>query len=153
MHTHAWTFLSNKHSMSYSHYQPGQHSAGTTYPYYHPGTPGAYAHPQTPGYPAFQGYATGVTGYGAWPYPYTYIHQQPAQTSQQAARPPVQTTVPPTTAYTPTPTVATPKTTTFASYTPTYVRETAPAAASGGAGRGRKQANFKGLFSKERAFR
>ncbi|KAJ8589578.1 TFIID-18kDa-domain-containing protein [Rhizopogon salebrosus TDB-379] len=117
--------------MSYSHYQPGQHPTGTTYPYYHPG------------------YATGVTGYGAWPYPYTYIPQQPAQASQQAVRPPLQTTVPPATTSTPTPTVATPKTTTFASYTPAYVRETAPATSGGGAGRSRKQANFKGLFSKE----
>jgi transcription initiation factor TFIID subunit 13 len=138
--------------MSYSHYQPGQHPAGTTYPYYHPGAPGAYAHPQTPGYPAYhQGYATGVTGYGAWPYPYTYIPQQPP--SQQAVRPTVQTAAPPAATPTPTPVAATPKTTTFTSYAPTYARETAPATTtSGGTGRSRKQANFKGLFSKERAF-
>ncbi|KAG1827250.1 transcription initiation factor IID, 18kD subunit-domain-containing protein [Suillus subaureus] len=119
--------------MSYSHYQPGQHPAGTTYPYYHPGAPGAYAHPQTPGYPAYhQGYATGVTGYGAWPYPYTYIPQQPAQApSQQAVRPTVQTTAPPAATPIPTPVAATPKTTTFTSYTPTYARETAPAATAG----------------------
>jgi transcription initiation factor TFIID subunit 13 len=138
--------------MSYSHYQPGQHPAGTTYPYYHPGAPGAYAHPQTPGYPAYhQGYATGVTGYGAWPFPYTYIPQQPAQApSQQAARPIVQTTAPPAATPIHTPVAATPKTTTFTSYTPTYARETAPAATTGGGtGRSRKQANFKGLFSKE----
>ncbi|KAH7889667.1 transcription initiation factor IID, 18kD subunit-domain-containing protein [Phlebopus sp. FC_14] len=137
--------------MSYSHYQPSQHPTGTSYPYaaYH-SAPGAYAHTQTQGYTTYQGaYASGVTGYGAWPYPYTYIPQQQAQAAAQAARPTVQTTVAPTTVSGPGSTV-TPRTTTFTSYTPTYIRETGTQATSSGTvGRGRKQANFKGLFAKE----
>lgn len=129
--------------MSYSHYQ---HNA-TSYPYtaYHPGTPGAY---QAQGYAAaYQSvYASGVTGYGAWPYPYSYIPQQQTQTTP-LARSAAQT--PATTA---TPTAApTPRPTTFSSYTPTYVRETG-ATLGTAAGRGRKHANFKGLFTKERQF-
>lgn len=137
--------------MSYSHYQ--HNATGTSYPYaaYHPGTPGAYQPPQ--GYAAaYQGaYTSGVTGYGAWPYPYSYIPQQPAQTTSQVARSAVQT---PATA-TATPSVApTPRPTTFSSYTPTHVRETGSTlgTTTGAAGRGRKHANFKGLFTKERQF-
>lgn len=133
--------------MSYSHYQHTQHPAGTSYPYatYHPGTPGAYAHPQAQAHTAYQGaYASGVTGYGAWPYPYSYIPQQQPQTTQ-AARPVVQTAVAPATVTAPAPASVTPRTTTFTSYTPS----TQAAAASGTVGRGRKQANFRGLFTKE----
>ncbi|KAF8844933.1 TFIID-18kDa-domain-containing protein [Paxillus ammoniavirescens] len=134
--------------MSYSHYQ--HNPTGTSYPYatYHPGTPGAY---QTQGYAAYQNaYASGVTGYGAWPYPYSYIPQQQAQTTPQVARPAVQTSIAPATVATPAPVTTTPRPATFTSYTPTYVRETgATQVASTTAGRGRKQANFKGLFTKE----
>lgn len=133
--------------MSYTHYQ--HNAAGTSYPYaaYHPGTPGAY---QTQGYAAAyqSAYASGVTGYGAWPYPYSYIPQQQAQTTPQVARSATHT---PAATASPS-TVAAPRPTTFTSYTPTYVRETGATlgAAAGVAGRGRKNANFKGLFTKER---
>ena len=129
--------------MSYSHYQ--HTPTGSSYPYAaYP--PGAY---QTQGYAAaYQSvYASGVTGYGAWPYPYSYIPQQ--QNQSQVAKSAAQTP----TAATPS-AAATPKPTIFSSYTPTYVRETgATLGATGGvAGRGRKHANFKGLFTKERKF-
>jgi len=132
--------------MSYSHYQ--HNAAGTSYPYaaYHPGTPGAY---QTQGYAAAyqSAYASGVTGYGAWPYPYSYIPQQHPQTTQ-VARSAVQNSAAATTATPPAST--TPRPTTFSSYNPTYVRETgATGTTTGAAGRGRKHANFKGLFTKE----
>lgn len=132
--------------MSYSHYQHTQHPAGTSYPYaaYHSGTPGVYTHPQTQAHAAYQGaYASGVTGYGAWPYPYSYIPQQQPQTTQ-AARPVVQTTVAPATVTTSAPGPVTPRTTTFTSYTPTQA-----AGGSSTIGRGRKQSNFRGLFTKE----
>jgi len=135
-----------KRAMSYSHYQHTQHPAGTSYPYaaYHPGTPGVYTHPQTQAHAAYQGtYASGVTGYGAWPYPYSYIPQQQPQTTQ-AARPVVQTTVAPATVTTSAPGPVTPRTTTFTSYTPTQA-----AGGSSTIGRGRKQSNFRGLFTKE----
>lgn len=130
--------------MSYSHYQHS--AAGTSYPYaaYHPGTPGAY---QTQGYAAAyqSAYASGVTGYGAWPYPYSYI---PHPTTPQVARSAAQT---PTIAAATPPAAPTPRPATFSSYTPTYVRETGTALGTTGvAGRGRKHANFKGLFTKER---
>jgi len=129
--------------MSYSHYQ--HTPTGTSYPYaaYHPGTPGAY---QTQGYAAAyqNAYASGVTGYGAWPYPYSYIPQQPqSQVARSAVQTPAATAAPST--------AATPKPTVFSSYTPTYVRETGATlgTTTGVAGRGRKHANFKGLFTKE----
>ncbi|KAG9318510.1 transcription initiation factor IID, 18kD subunit-domain-containing protein [Chiua virens] len=128
--------------MSYSHYQ--HNSTGTSYPYaaYHPGTPGTYQ-PQSYAAAYQSAYASGVTGYGAWPYPYSYVPQQ----TPQAARSTVQT--PATTTATP-PAVATPRPTTFSSYTPTYARETGAALSTTGVtGRGRKHANFKGLFTKE----
>ncbi|KAL4077360.1 transcription initiation factor IID, 18kD subunit-domain-containing protein [Scleroderma yunnanense] len=136
--------------MSYSHYQHPQHATGTSYPYatYHPGTPGLYTHPQTQGYAAYQGaYASGVTGYGAWPYPYSYIPQQQPQTTTQVSRPVVQTSVAPTTVTTAATSTFTPRTTTFASYTPSVTTQTAGGSST--IGRGRKQANFKGLFTKE----
>lgn len=149
--------------------QPGQQQP-ITFPYgtYHP-PPGAYgqAHPQAPGvtaYPAMNhtwppAGVSGVSGYGTWAgYTYSYApgtQQQHLQPGSHATRPLVQTTgVPPvgsTGSATPAP--ATPRTTTFSAYTPHYNRESVAAAAgSGGAsGRGsRKQANFKGMFSKER---
>ncbi|KAG8217533.1 transcription initiation factor IID, 18kD subunit-domain-containing protein [Butyriboletus roseoflavus] len=136
--------------MSYSHYQ--HNPTGTSYPYaaYHPGTPGAY---QPQGYAAAyqSAYASGVTGYGAWPYPYSYIPQQQTQNTSQVARSAVQTPLTPATATATPSAVATPKPTTFSSYTPTYVRETGATLGTTTAvtGRGRKHANFKGLFMKE----
>ncbi|KAI6150740.1 transcription initiation factor IID, 18kD subunit-domain-containing protein [Pisolithus tinctorius] len=134
--------------MSYSHYQHNQQTS-YTYAAYHPGTAGAYTHPQTQGYATYQGaYSSGVTGYGAWPYPYSYIPQP--QTAAQVTRPLAQTTVAPTTAATSTTNTFTPRTTTFTSYTPTQVRDAVqPAGSSSTIGRGRKQANFRGLFTKE----
>lgn len=139
--------------MSYSHYQ--HNTTGTSYPYaaYHPGTPGAY---QAQGYAAAyqSAYASGVTGYGAWPYPYSYIPQQQTQNSAQVARSAAQSPLAPATATAAPAAVATPRPTTFSSYTPTYVRETGAALGTTTAvtGRGRKHANFKGLFTKERQF-
>ncbi|KAF8136383.1 transcription initiation factor IID, 18kD subunit-domain-containing protein, partial [Boletus edulis] len=91
--------------------------------------------------------ASGVTGYGAWPYPYSYIPQQHTQTTQ-VARSAVQN---PATATATSSAGTTPRPTTFSSYTPTYVRETGATlgTTTGVAGRGRKHANFKGLFMKE----
>jgi transcription initiation factor TFIID subunit 13 len=128
-----------------------QTSTGTTapaYPYgpYHLPTLGIYPHPQTPGAYSYQppaGYATGVTGYGAWPYTYSYM----PQTQPSAYTRPQQTTplAGSSTAYTP----ATAQRSTFTSYTPSYARESA-GTTGGATGRGpRKQANFKGQFSKE----
>lgn len=136
--------------MSYSHYQHNQQTS-YTYAAYHPGTLGAYTHPQTQGYATYQGaYSSGVTGYGAWPYPYNYIPQQQSQTTAQANRPLAQTTAAPTTATSSAASTFTPRATTFTSYTPSQVREVAqPAGNSSTIGRGRKQANFRGLFTKE----
>ena len=134
-------------------------TAPTSYTYtaYHP--PGTYAQVSTSypsPYPSTASYQTGVTGYGAWPYQYSYLPQQHAQSSVQQARP--NTVLPPTTStYTSTfaPT-APPKTTSFSSYTPApQVRETATAAATPattGRVRHKQQANFKGLFTKEREY-
>jgi len=135
--------------MSYSHYQ--HNPTGTAYSYaaYHPATPGAY---QPQGYAAAyqSAYASGVTGYGAWPYPYSYIPQQQAQTTPQVARSTAQTPLTAATAATPSVAPA-PRPTTFSSYTPSYVRETGATlgTTTGVTGRGRKNANFKGLFTKE----
>ncbi|KAI6036557.1 hypothetical protein BKA83DRAFT_4164544, partial [Pisolithus microcarpus] len=118
---------------------------------YHPGTPGAYTHPQTQGYATYQGaYSSGVTGYGAWPYPYSYLPQQQSQTAAQVTRPLVQTTAAPTAPPTSTSSTFTPRTTTFTSYTPSQVRDAAQQVGGNStAGRSRKQANFRGLFTKE----
>lgn len=139
--------------MSYSHYQ--HNPTGTSYSYaaYHPATPGTY---QPQGYAAAyqSAYASGVTGYGAWPYPYSYIPQQQTQTTPQVAKTTAAQT-PLTAATAATPSVApAPRQTTFSSYTPSYVRETGATAGTttGATGRGRKNANFKGLFTKERQF-
>ncbi|KII88466.1 hypothetical protein PLICRDRAFT_140722 [Plicaturopsis crispa FD-325 SS-3] len=159
--------------MAYQYVPPGsqqqqqpqqQQPTPSPYPYaYHPQTPGAYGHPQaagvyghpqTPG--AYGAYTTAVSGYGAWPYPYTYVPQQ----QQQPYTPrPV-----PSKPHTPAPVAATPAPaptpvpqqqqpamqTRFSAYNPAQTRETVAAAGTGGAtGRGRKQANFKGLFNRE----
>ncbi|KIK31176.1 hypothetical protein PISMIDRAFT_135108 [Pisolithus microcarpus 441] len=136
--------------MSYSHYQHNQQTS-YTYAAYHPGTPGAYTHPQTQGYATYQGaYSSGVTGYGAWPYPYSYLPQQQSQTAAQVTRPLVQTTAAPTAPPTSTSSTFTPRTTTFTSYTPSQVRDAAQQVGGNStAGRSRKQANFRGLFTKE----
>jgi transcription initiation factor TFIID subunit 13 len=122
------------------------------YPYpYHSSAAGQYG--QTPAtypnpYQTTGTYGTtGVTGYGQWPYQYNY---NPQQQHIYAPRPPVagpSTSAPSQpqrsatfSAYTP-------------SYTPSYKRENVPAAATGGAtGRAarKQQANFKGVFAKER---
>ena len=137
-------------------------TTSTSYAYtpYHPPIAGTYsqmsaAYPSP--YSSTASYQTGVTGYGAWPYQYSYVPQQHAQSSAQQVRP--NTALPPTTStytssYVP---AAAPKTTTFSSYTPTtQVRESAPAATAPpvttGRTRSKQQANFKGLFTKERAF-
>ncbi|KAI6166986.1 transcription initiation factor IID, 18kD subunit-domain-containing protein [Pisolithus thermaeus] len=136
--------------MSYSHYQHNQQTS-YTYAAYHPGTPGAYTHPQTQGYATYQGtYSSGVTGYGTWPYPYNYLPQQQSQTAGPSN---------PTTraddrrtdrGHYRTTSTFTPRTTTFTSYTPSQVRDAAqPVGGSSTVGRGRKQANFRGLFTKE----
>ncbi|KAI6005917.1 hypothetical protein EDD15DRAFT_2507024 [Pisolithus albus] len=136
--------------MAYSHYQHNQQTS-YTYAAYHPGTPGAYTHPQTQGYATYQGaYSSGVTGYGAWPYPYSYLPQQPSQTAAQVTRPLVQTTAASTAPTTSTTSTFTPRTTTFTSYTPSQVRDAAQQVGGNSAvGRSRKQANFRGLFTKE----
>ena len=127
-----------------------------TYSTYHPPT-GAYGHPQTAAaysnpYQAAS-YPTGVTGYGAWPYQYSYVPQQHPQSTLQSLRP---STVLPATATTFTPTFSPslPPRSTFTPYTPTYSRDvvTTPTAPATGRGSRKQQSNFKGLFSKERAF-
>lgn len=141
--------------MSYSyHPSPGGQQPPTGYPYgaYHTATPGTYGQPGTypTPYQATGAYQTGVTGYGAWPYPYSYAPQQHPQSSAHAQRPTLQTSVTPTSSTPAAPPL--PQRSTFTSYTPSYLRESVAAAATGGAtGRGsRKQSNFKGLFAKER---
>ena len=139
--------------------QPGQQA--TTFPYgaYHP-PPGPYgqalthapgATPYPSAYPSHYP-TTGVTGYGSWPYAYNYAPGSQHIQTAGASRPLVQTIGVPTATSIPTPTSATSRTTTFSAYTPSYLRESVAAAATGGAtGRAsRKQANFKGLFTKER---
>ncbi|KAL0953933.1 hypothetical protein HGRIS_005097 [Hohenbuehelia grisea] len=141
--------------------------------YGHPPTPGATYAPYGAAHSAYQ---SGVTTYG-WPYQYSYIpqHTQPGATPSTPAKPvaaqtPVAatpsvatpTTTPVTTSAVPaTMSLSQPQqrtsTTTFSTYTPygqtqtqTHARETVTAAATAGAtGRGRKQANFKGMFTKE----
>lgn len=144
-------------SYTYPPPQPGQHTA-TTFPYgaYHP-PPGIYGHPQTPGTTPFptaypNHYPTGVTGYGTWTgYAYGYPGQQVQM--QVPSRPLVQTTTA-TAASASTPASTTPRTTTFTSYSPSYLKDSTAATGSGGAAtRGpRKQANHKGLFTKECEF-
>ena len=132
----------------------GQQTSTTTpaYPYgpYHLQTLGIYPHPQTPGAYSYQppaGYATGVTGYGAWPYSYSYM----PQTQPSAYTRPQQTTPATSNSTTYAPPVA--QRSTFTSYTPSYVKESTTTT-GGATGRApRKQANFKGLFAKERKCR
>jgi hypothetical protein len=131
--------------MAYYTSQTGQHPAASgaypysTYSYTHPQTPGAY--PYTPGtYPG-----TAITGYGAaWPYSYSYYQHQPSTLPKPAAS--QSTTTLPTNAQ---------RTTTFTAYNPTYSRDSAgTTVASGTTARAyKKQSNFKGLFTKERASR
>lgn len=142
--------------MAYPHYTtPTGTPTSTTYPYgaYHPTALGAYAHPATPGTYSYQaaGYQTGVTGYG-WTYPYSYVPQHP-QSAAHPQRLPSQIPAPvgtQTTTSTPAST-APQRSSTFTSYTPSYLRESAVAAGTGGAtGRGsRRQSNLRGLFTKE----
>jgi transcription initiation factor TFIID subunit 13 len=156
--------LRNVAAMSYPQYTPPGNQpppTSTTYPYgtYHPPPHVGYGLPQTSGsYPSpYQTpgtYQTGVTSYG-WTYPYSYVPQHPHST--HAPRPPVQTSATGTAQSTSTlnPPPVQQRSTTFTSYTPSYMRDSAAAAATGGAtGRGsRKQSNIKGLFSKEREFK
>ena len=129
--------------MAYYTSQAGQHPAASgaypysTYSYTHPQTPGAY--PYTTG--AYPG--TAITGYGAgWPYSYSYYQHQPSSLPKPAASQP--STTLPTNAQ---------RTTTFTAYNPSYSRDSAgTAVASGPSARAyKKQSNFKGLFTKERA--
>jgi transcription initiation factor TFIID subunit 13 len=155
-------------SMSYSYPpppQPGQPPT-TTYAYgaYHP-PPGVYGQPHTqaPGaspYPtaySTHGYPTGVTGYGTWSgYAYNFAPGQRPLLQPLAgnvSRPPIQTAGVPTATST-SAAALTPRLTTFSSYSPSYPKESAAAASSGGtSGRGtRKQVNHKGLFAKECEF-
>jgi len=140
---------SNITPMAYYTSQTGQHPTASgaypysTYSYTHPQTPGAY--PYTTG--AYPG--TAVTGYGAaWPYSYSYYQHQPtASLSKPAATQPTTTsgtTTLPTTA----------QRTTFTAYNPTYTRDstgTTSVAAGASSRTYKKQSNFKGLFTKERA--
>jgi len=128
--------------MAYYTSQTGQHPAASgaypysTYSYTHPQTPGAY--PYTTG--AYPG--TAITGYGAaWPYSYSYYQHQPSSLTKPAVS--QSTATLPTTA----------QRTTFTAYNPTYSRDSAgTGAASGTSARAyKKQSNFKGLFTKERA--
>jgi transcription initiation factor TFIID subunit 13 len=134
--------------MSYYSSQAGQHPTTSgaypysTYSYPHPQTPGAYPY-ATGAYPG-----TAVTGYGAaWPYSYSYYQHQPTSSLSKPAT--VQATATTATATVPTST----QRTTFTAYNPTYSRDNAGAgAANGPSSRGyKKQSNFKGLFTKERA--
>ncbi|KAF5315606.1 hypothetical protein D9611_004715 [Ephemerocybe angulata] len=149
--------------MSYTPYTPPA-SAGapppptsTTYPY------GAYQGAYAGAYSYQNPYHTGVTSYG-WPYPYaSYVTPQHPQTPQ-VQRTPAQTPAPAAPATAPAPvtaavaptTTATPappqRSTTFTTYTPTYVRDSAPIQSSTthhGGGKGKRQSNMKGLFTKE----
>ncbi|KAL4253128.1 hypothetical protein ABKN59_004109 [Abortiporus biennis] len=142
------------------------HGTGSTYPYgaYHPATSSAYpAHLQTPGsYPttAYQTPYPHTAGYGAtWPYPYSYFpHQAHTQTPIPTPRP---TVLNPSVAATTSATTAATTTSTYAhapqrtlstpsayTYTP---RESVMAASTGGVGTrsSRKQATYRGLFTKE----
>ena len=115
---------------------PATYSYGT-YPYSYPQTPGTYSYPGT--------YQAGVTSYG-WPYPYSYVQQGAvpqvprAQGSQASVAP-----------YTPTSTSTPQRTTTFTAYAPNYAKESVSSSTTQtGTGRGgRRQANLKGLFTKE----
>jgi transcription initiation factor TFIID subunit 13 len=135
--------------MAYYTSQTGQHPTASgaypysTYSYTHPQTPGAY--PYTTG--AYPG--TAVTGYGAaWPYSYSYYQHQPTSSLAKPAA-----TQPTTTSGTTTlPTTA--QRTTFTAYNPTYTRDSTgtTSVAAGASSRAyKKQSNFKGLFTKERA--
>jgi transcription initiation factor TFIID subunit 13 len=142
------THTNNTDTMAYYASQTGQHPAASgaypysTYSYTHPQTPGAY--PYTTG--AYPG--TAVTGYGAaWPYSYSYYQHQATSTLPK----PVATQSTATAGTTTLPTNA--QRTTFTAYNPTYTRDSAGTGAAAGASSRayKKQSNFKGLFTKERA--
>jgi transcription initiation factor TFIID subunit 13 len=130
-----------------------QAQAATTYSYGQYTTTGAYGqHAQTlTPYPTtYQTpYATGITGYGSWPYAYGYVAQQPhTYTSKPATSSSV--AVPSTSQ-------VGPQRTTFTTYSSPYTPyrkdagQTSSTSGTGTTARGpRKQANFKGLFAKER---
>lgn len=117
--------------------------------YYNPGPPGAYQY----GYPPAQypGYTSGAyqypttAGYGSWPYYYPQQHQQQPQATQQR----------PTVARTSSSTPARTSTSFATTHTPASyaARDTVNAASGGGGARasagGKKQANLRGLFTKE----
>lgn len=141
-------------AMSYGKnpYQTGQqppvaYPFGQYYPY-QPAAPsgssGATPYPTIPNGHTWPP-PTGVTGYGAWPHAYSYIPGQQQQSHIQVqsgtagVQPAASTSTPGGT--------QTPKTTTFSSYSPYYTRESTSGPSGGRAVR--KQANFKGMFSKE----
>ena len=155
-----------------SYYPP--HTTGTTYPYtgYHPQT-GAYTHPQTSGaYPTqYQPYAptTAVTSYGTpWPYSYTYYQQQPQQQHAQVTPRPATTPAASTTTTTTATTTAAAASTSTTPAPITAATASSVATATRPAGTtytfasyrdpnlytrsSRKGSNYRGLFTKERAF-
>lgn len=158
-------------TMSYGknpYQQPGQqpplaYSYGQYYSYQPPpaaGTSGATPYPTIPNGHTWPPPPTGVAGYGQWPHTYSYTPGPQPQAQIQVVQPGtarplgVQTAGVQPMASTPTPGGAqTPKTTTFSSYSPYYTRESTSGPSGGGGGRAsRKQANFKGMFSKECKF-
>ena len=126
-----------------SYYNPGQPG---TYPYGY--TPATYA--QTPGsYASYSYPPTAVTGYGTtWPY-YSYVPPQHRTTTTAAPR---------SLATTSTTTSGANRGTSFATtHTPASYADTINAAGGSGNTRtsgpsagGKRQANLKGLFTKER---
>ncbi|KAF6765227.1 transcription initiation factor IID, 18kD subunit-domain-containing protein, partial [Ephemerocybe angulata] len=128
--------------MSYTPYTPPASAGAPPPPTFNNGAyAGAYSY-QNP-------YHTGVTSYG-WPYPYAkHPAQTPAPAAPATAPAPVTAAVAPTTTATPAPPQ---RSTTFTTYTPTYVRDSAPIQSSTthhGGGKGKRQSNMKGLFTKE----
>ena len=131
-------------SSAMSYYNPGQPG---TYPYGY--TPATYA--QTPGsYPSYSYPPTAVTGYGTtWPY-YSYVPPQHRMTTTTPS-------LPRTTATNNTTTSGATRGTSFATtHTPASYADTINAAGGGGNTRTgglatgtKRQANLKGLFTKE----
>lgn len=115
-----------------------------TYGQYYTNT-GAYPQAANPYAAAYQTpYAAGVSGYGSWPYPYSYVAHPYSTTSVVASGTSAQISQ------------LGPQRTTFTAYTPytPYRKDTSQATGgqlASGVTRGpRKQSNFKGLFAKER---
>jgi hypothetical protein len=126
----------------------GSNQSRTTPTYgYHAPLTGAYA-PGSYAATYQSAYTTGITGYGSWPYPYTYAQQPSAYTPK-----PVTSTAAASSS-TGVVSQAGPQRTTF-SYAPPYTpyrRDTQPSsntATNTTSRASRKPANLKGLFTKE----